>query len=182
MPSVELAENSRNDAESRWTICLSARKLFAPLAGILYGWALFLVIQTGTHATVRGVAFARFLGIFITGISAENYYCRHQLLCHPAMLSVFPRAQQLVAVLLIIFLTFLNMQGLALGKLVQNIFTSAKTLSLIALYVLLGIIIGGASGNFSANMSNLFTPQNAEVINDYLVFSPKFRLVADYLV
>ncbi|HRH44702.1 MAG TPA: amino acid permease [Pyrinomonadaceae bacterium] len=145
------------------------RESYSPLWGFLYGWALFLVIQTGTIAAV-GVAFARFLGIFITGISADNYIVAPISVSSGYALSL--STQQLVAVLLIIFLTFLNMQGLALGKLVQNIFTSAKTLSLIAL-VLLGIIIGGASGTFSANMSNLFTPQNAEVIKPYFSFLPE---------
>lgn len=136
------------------------RESYSPLWGFLYGWALFLVIQTGTIAAVA-VAFARFLGIFFPSISPESY------LIPPIHFSsgyaVSLSTQQLIAVLMIIGLTIINMQGLALGKLIQNVFTSAKTLSLIAL-ILLGLIIGGASGTFSANMSNLFTPQNPATI------------------
>lgn len=136
------------------------RESYSPLWGFLYGWALFLVIQTGTIAAVA-VAFARFLGIFFPSISPESYLIApiHFSSGYAVSLST----QQLIAVLMIIGLTIINMQGLALGKLIQNVFTSAKTLSLIAL-ILLGLIIGGASGTFSANMSNLFTPQNPATI------------------
>lgn len=143
------------------------RESYSPLWGFLYGWALFLVIQTGTIAAV-GVGFARFLGVLVPEISAENYIVAPINLS--AGYAVSLSTQQLVAILLIIFLTLLNMQGLALGKWIQNIFTSAKTLSLLAL-VLLGIIIGGASGTFSANWANLFTPQNAAVIKSDLFTS-----------
>ena len=136
------------------------RESYSPLWGFLYGWALFLVIQTGTIAAVA-VAFARFLGIFFPSISPESYLIApiHFSSGYAVSLST----QQRIAVLMIIGLTIINMQGLALGKLIQNVFTSAKTLSLIAL-ILLGLIIGGASGTFSANMSNLFTPQNPATI------------------
>ncbi|NJM52534.1 MAG: amino acid permease [Blastocatellia bacterium] len=131
------------------------RESYSPLWGFLYGWALFLVIQTGTIAAV-GVGFARFVGVLVPEISADNYIVSPINISSGYALSL--STQQLVAVLLIIFLTFINMQGLALGKWIQNIFTSAKTLSLIAL-IILGIIIGGASGTFSANWANFFTPQ-----------------------
>ncbi len=146
------------------------RESYSPLWGFLYGWALFLVIQTGTIAAV-GVGFARFLGVLVPDISAENYIVAPINISSGYALSL--STQQLVAVLLIIFLTLLNMQGLALGKWIQNIFTSTKTLSLLAL-VLLGLIIGGASGTFSANWANLFTPQDAALIkSDYFTSLPE---------
>ena len=143
------------------------RESYSPLWGFLYGWALFLVIQTGTIAAV-GVGFARFLGVLFPAISPETYIIppTHISSGYAVSLSM----QQLVAIVMIIFLTMLNMQGLALGKWIQNIFTSAKTLSLIAL-ILLGIVIG--NGMFSGNMTNLFTPQNAEVIKPYFSFMPE---------
>jgi APA family basic amino acid/polyamine antiporter len=144
------------------------RESYSPLWGFLYGWTLFLVIQTGTIAAVA-VAFARFIGIFIPKISNDIY------LLEPIRLSssyaVSLTTQQLLAILMILFLTIINTQGLAFGKWIQNIFTSAKTLSLFAL-VVLGIIIGGAAGTFSGNMSHLFTPENVSSIKPDLSFLP----------
>jgi APA family basic amino acid/polyamine antiporter len=136
------------------------REAYSPLWGFLYGWTLFLVIQTGTIAAVA-VGFARFLGVLVPSISPTSY------LVSPINISsgyaVSLSIQQLVAVLLIIVLTLINMQGLALGKLIQNVFTSAKTLSLFALIVL-GLLIGSQTGAFSANFANVWTPTDvAEV-------------------
>ncbi|MGI8556088.1 MAG: APC family permease [Pyrinomonadaceae bacterium] len=136
------------------------RESYSPLWGFLYGWTLFLVIQTGTIAAVA-VAFARFLGILFPAISPTSYLIEPVNLT--ANYAVSLSVQQFVGVLLIIFLTILNMQGLKLGKIIQNIFTSAKTLSLLVLIVL-GIFIGGAAGTFSSNWANLFTTQNAAII------------------
>jgi basic amino acid/polyamine antiporter, APA family len=134
------------------------RESYSPLWGFLYGWALFLVIQTGTIAAV-GVGFAKFLGVLIPAISPETYIIPPTQLFSSYAISL--SMQQLVAIVMIIVLTLLNMQGLALGKWIQNIFTSAKTLSLIVL-ILLGIVIG--NGMFSGNFANLFTVQNAAPI------------------
>jgi basic amino acid/polyamine antiporter, APA family len=152
------------------------RESYSPLWGFLYGWALFLVIQTGTIAAV-GVGFARFLGVLIPSISPETYIIPpiHLSTGYAFSLSI----QQLVAIVMIIVLTIINMQGLSLGKWIQNIFTSAKTLSLIAL-ILLGIIIGGASGTFSANMSNLFTPQNPATIEGLKVTDGLLGLIVAF--
>lgn len=145
------------------------RESYSPLWGFLYGWTLFLVIQTGTIAAVA-VAFARFLGVLAPSISPSSYIISPINLTSSYAISL--SVQQLIAVLLIIFLTFLNMQGLKLGKWIQNLFTSAKTLSLFVL-ILLGIFIGGAAGTFSANWSNLFTPQNAALIKPDFAFLPE---------
>jgi basic amino acid/polyamine antiporter, APA family len=145
------------------------RESYSPMWGFLYGWTLFLVIQTGTIAAVA-VGFARFLGVLIPSISPESYIVPPIHLSSGYAFSL--STQQLVGVLMIILLTIINMQGLTLGKWIQNIFTSTKTLSLIAL-IILGIVVGGVSGTFSANMSNLFTPQNAEVIKPYFNFLPE---------
>lgn len=155
------------------------REIYSPLWGFLYGWTFFLVIQTGTIAAVA-VGFAKFIGVLVPSISATNYIVAPLHISTGYALSL--STQQLVALLMIVFLTFLNMQGLSFGKWIQNIFTSAKTLSLIAL-ILLGIIIGGASGTFSGNMSHLFTPQNpAEIAKGLTVADGILGLIVAFSV
>ncbi|HEX8264458.1 MAG TPA: amino acid permease [Pyrinomonadaceae bacterium] len=132
------------------------RESYSPLWGFLYGWTLFLVIQTGTIAAVA-VAFARFLGILVPAVSPESYLIPPINLGGGYAFSL--STQQLVAILLIILLTVINMQGLKLGKYIQNTFTVTKTLALAAL-ILLGLFIGGQAGIFSANFANAWTPQN----------------------
>src|SRR5438105_14634482 len=114
------------------------REAFSPLWGFLYGWTLFLVIQTGTIAAVA-VGFAKYLGVFWHTISESNYIIAPVRIVPGYALSL--STAQLVGVLLIALLTIINIFGLKLGKLVQNIFTTAKTGALIALIVL-GVIIG----------------------------------------
>ena len=147
------------------------REAYTPLWGFLYGWTLFLVIQTGTIAAVA-VGFARYLGVLVPAISPTKWIIRPLNLSHNYAISL--STQQLMGVLLIVLLTMLNTRGLKLGKLIQNIFTSAKTLSLIAL-IILGIFVGygvthGAAA--SANFHDLWTPHNVSPIK------PDFSFVA----
>src|SRR5206468_3894964 len=114
------------------------REAFSPLWGFLYGWTLFLVIQTGTIAAV-GVAFARYLGVLAPAISPTSWILEPINLSTNYAISL--SVQQLVAVLVIVLLSIINSRGLQLGKWIQNIFTSAKTLSLIAL-ILVGLLLG----------------------------------------
>src|SRR5271168_1955565 len=114
------------------------REAFSPLWGFLYGWTLFLVIQTGTIAAVA-VGFARYLGVLFPSISPTSWVIPPISLGSRFAISL--SIQQLVGVLMIVLITFLNTQGVRLGKLIQNIFTSAKTLSLVGL-ILLGIFVG----------------------------------------
>src|SRR3984893_18264728 len=104
------------------------REAYSPLWGFLYGWTLFLVIQTGTIAAVA-VGFARYLGVLFPSISPNTW------IIHPialgSKLAISLSIQQLVAIVMIMLLTFLNTLGVRLGKLIQNVFTSAKTLSLL---------------------------------------------------
>jgi len=79
--------------------------------------------------------------------------------------------QQLVAIGLILFLTWLNTRGIRLGKLIQNAFTSAKTLSLLALIVL-GVFVGRNAGAIAANFGDFWTPRNAVPIQPDLGFLP----------
>ena len=128
------------------------REAFSPLWGFLYGWTLFLVIQTGTIAAVA-VGFARYTGVLLPWVSENNY------LIAPIRFggyAVSLSTAQLVGLALIGFLTFTNTRGLEVGKLVQNVFTTAKTGALIALIVL-GIIVGLRSGAGAENFSNFWT-------------------------
>ena len=136
------------------------REAYSPLWGFLYGWTLFLVIQTGTIAAVA-VGFARFLGVLVPSISPTAYIIPP--LSFAPGYAVSLSIQQLVAIVMIIVLTIINMQGLQLGKIIQNTFTSAKTLALFALIVL-GIVIGSQTGVFSANFANAWTPENVSEV------------------
>jgi APA family basic amino acid/polyamine antiporter len=136
------------------------RESYSPLWGFLYGWTLFLVIQTGTIAAV-GVAFARFLGVLAPTVSPTAWIVRPIDLSSSYAVSL--SAQQLVAILLIILLTWINTRGLRLGKMIQNVFTSAKTLSLLALIVL-GILIGRNAAATGANFGDFWAPRGAALI------------------
>ena len=128
------------------------REAFSPLWGFLYGWTLFLVIQTGTIAAVA-VGFARYTGVLLPWVSESNY------LIAPIRFggyAVSLSTAQLVGLALIGFLTFTNTRGLEVGKLIQNVFTTAKTGALIALIVL-GIIVGLRSGAGAGNFSDFWT-------------------------
>jgi APA family basic amino acid/polyamine antiporter len=136
------------------------REAYSPLWGFLYGWTLFLVIQTGTIAAVA-VGFARFLGVLMPSVSPTAWIIEPIALSDSYAISL--SMQQLIGILLIIFLTFLNTRGIRLGKLIQNTFTTAKTLSLFALIVL-GIFVGRNADAVRANFTDLWTPQNAAMI------------------
>jgi len=132
------------------------KEAYAPFWGFLYGWTHFLVIGTATIAAVA-VAFARFSGIIFPSISESNYLIEPVRIGSSSYALSLSTAQ-LVGVLMIVLLTWLNTRGLKLGKLVQNVFTFAKTGSLIALIVL-GIIVGLVSYPEIAatNFSDLWT-------------------------
>jgi APA family basic amino acid/polyamine antiporter len=128
------------------------REAFSPLWGFLYGWTLFLVIQTGTIAAVA-IGFARYLGVLVPWVDEESYIIRpiHVGSSYAVSLST----AQVVGLLLIVLLTFMNTRGLKLGKLVQNTFTITKIGALIAL-ILLGLLIGRNSAAVSANFGNFW--------------------------
>ena len=114
------------------------REAFSPVVGFLYGWTLWTVIQTGTIAAVS-IAFARFAGVLFPLI-AENHY-----LLSPTHIvgrySISLSTTQLLAIVIIVLLTFANMRGLNYGRILQNIFTVAKIAALLGL-ILLGCTIG----------------------------------------
>ncbi|HKI02028.1 MAG TPA: amino acid permease [Thermoanaerobaculia bacterium] len=136
------------------------REAYSPLWGFLYGWTVFLVIQSGTIAAVA-VGFARFLGVLIPGISPTAWIVPPINISEGYAVSL--SMQQLIAIFLLIFLTWLNTRGIKLGKLIQNTFTSAKTLSLIAL-ILLGILVGRNAEAIAANFGDFWTPRDVATI------------------
>ncbi len=146
------------------------REAYSPLWGFLYGWTLFLVIQTGTIAAVA-VGFARYLGVLLPAISPSVW------IVHPIALgskyAISLSVQQLVGVLMIVFLTFINTLGVRLGKLIQNVFTSAKTLSLLGL-IFLGIFVGRNAGAMIENFGHFWTIRNAQPIEPGANFLKSF--------
>src|SRR6201987_6234907 len=100
------------------------REAFSPLWGFLYGWTLFLVIQTGTIAAVA-VGFARYSGVLLPWISEEHYLVAPIPVSAGSAVSL--STTQLVGVLMIGLLTWNNTRGLEYGRIVQNVFTTAKT-------------------------------------------------------
>jgi APA family basic amino acid/polyamine antiporter len=136
------------------------REAYSPLWGFLYGWTLFLVIQTGTIAAVA-VGFARYLGVLLPSISPNVWIVPPIALGSKYAISL--SVQQSVGVLMIVFLTFINTLGVRLGKLIQNVFTSAKTLSLLGL-IFLGIFVGRNAGAMTENFRHFWTIRNAQPI------------------
>src|SRR6202521_2075709 len=136
------------------------RESLGPLWGFLYGWTLFLVIQTGTIAAV-GVAFGKFLGVFFPAISSSHWIL-HLWKVPPIRLGpmvlgnmdVGINTQNLCAILLVVFLSVVNIFGVKTGAAIQNIFTAAKVSALLGLAVF-GFALGrnpqALAANFRAN-------------------------------
>src|SRR5215208_4992526 len=129
------------------------REAYGPSVGFLFGWGLFLIIQTGTLAAVA-VAFANFTGVLTDGISADRYLVAPLVLLKPFTINRLSfngyalslSTQQLLAVAMILFLTFINTRGLQAGKIIQNTFTFTKTAALLGL-ILIGLILGWNRGS-----------------------------------
>ena len=137
------------------------REALGPLWGFLYGWTLFLVIQTGTIAAV-GVAFGKFLGIFVPSISSSNWILHSwhvpPIRIGPMVLGnmdVGLNTQNLVAILVVVALSVINIFGLKTGALIQNVFTFAKVSALLGL-ALLGLFIGRNAQALAANFHGNF--------------------------
>jgi APA family basic amino acid/polyamine antiporter len=139
------------------------REAYGSAMGFLYGWTLFLVIQTGTIAAVA-IAFAKFLGVFVAAVSPDNY------LVAPIRLggyAVSMSTEQLIAIALIALLTWTNTRGLEIGKIIQNTFTFAKTTALAAV-VVVGLSLGWKSNSAALSSAwwdswaNNWNPQVAQ--------------------
>jgi APA family basic amino acid/polyamine antiporter len=155
------------------------RESFGPLSGFLYGWTLFLVIQTGTIAAVC-VSFAKFLGVFFPAygtspgagadvlyqVTGLNWKIAFTLPWTPDAVTFYQRNDftitrgQMVAVAVIAFLTLLNCLGVQWGKVVQNIFTVAKSLALILL-IIVGLTIAANPDVARQNIEDLWSGATA---------------------
>lgn len=122
------------------------REAYNPLIGFLYGWTLFLVIQTGTIAAVA-VAFAKFTGVLIPWFSEKHIIFSFG--------NFHVSAAQLLAIISVAFLTYVNTRGLQEGKIIQNIFTFTKVLAL-AGFIMLAFLIGYNSTAVAANLSGFW--------------------------
>src|SRR5690348_3305031 len=137
------------------------REALGPLWGFLYGWTLFLVIQTGTIAAV-GVAFGKFLGVFFPSISSAHWILHlwkvPPIPIGPMVLGnmdVGINTQNLMAILLTILLSLINVLGVRTGAAIQNIFTTAKVLALASL-AFLGFAFGRNPQAMLANFHGNF--------------------------
>ncbi len=119
------------------------KEAYNPLAGFLYGWSFFAVIQTATIAAV-GVAFSKFAGYFIPALELNDNNILFQILG----LKIY--TAQIVSILLIVLLTWINTGGIKSGKIIQTIFTVVKLLSLFGL-IIFGFLLAAKTEIWNAN-------------------------------
>lgn len=134
------------------------REAYNPLVGFLYGWTLFLVIQTGTIAAVA-VAFAKYTGVIIPWFSPQNVLLN--------ILGLKISAAQLLAIASVLFLTYINVRGVKEGRAVQNVFTFSKTIALFGLIVL-GFIIGSNAGVITSNFADMWSAKQVHLKNGFI--------------
>ncbi|MCG7857895.1 APC family permease [Flavihumibacter sp.] len=123
------------------------KEAYNPLIGFLYGWSFFAVIQTGTIAAV-GVAFSKFAAYIFPSLSEKNIV----LDLNYIQIS----AAQLVSIILVVLLTYINTRGVKEGKLIQTTFTLAKLLALFGLIVF-GFLLGAKAGIWDANWADAWS-------------------------
>jgi len=137
------------------------RESLGPLWGFLYGWTLFLVIQTGTVAAV-GVAFGKFLGHFFPSVAADNWiwHIAHVKPIHIGSMvlgnmDVGLNTQNLAGIVIVVLLTIVNIFGIKTGAAVQNVFTIAKV-SALFLLIVAGIFVARNPEAVAANFGNFW--------------------------
>src|SRR5213080_3327034 len=131
------------------------REGISPLFGYLYGWTLFVVIQTGTIAAVA-VAFARFTSVFWPGLSPDVFFGFTMHFPQPiGDIAVGLSPQRILAVLSVALLTWINVRGVRTAALIQTSLTAIKTGAL-ALLILLGVTIGRNAEALAANFGGNF--------------------------
>jgi basic amino acid/polyamine antiporter, APA family len=136
------------------------REAFSPMWGFLYGWTLFLVIQTGTIAAVS-VGFARYFGALVPWIADDHYLIAPLHVSAGYALSL--STTQGVGIVMIALLTWTNTRGLNYGKWIQNVFTTAKTGALLGL-ILVGVLLGWNHTAVAGNFGHPWTARGADAI------------------
>lgn len=154
------------------------REAFSPVWGFLYGWTLFLAIQTGTIAAVA-VGFARYLGVLVPWISETRYLVAPIHLSEGYAVSL--STTQLVGVLMIGLLTWTNSRGLEYGRVIQNVFTTTKTGALIALIVV-GLLCGSNTAAVADNFGALWSVRGAAELTPGLAPNSTLGLIVAVLV
>lgn len=150
------------------------REAYNPLVAFLYGWSLFAVIQTGTIAAV-GVSFSKFLAYFVPWASEDL------VLFSIGSFKVSPA--QLIAIGLIVFLTYVNKQGVKGGKIIQTVFTSTKLLSIIGLIIFGFIFFKAEVWNLNwANAWNLHKISLDGISSEYIGKPAMVGAIASALV
>ena len=157
------------------------RESYGSLIGFLYGWTLFLVIQSGTIAAVA-IAFSRFTGVFLPWFSPANWILKigtfgpyHMPFGSMGPYNVGLHTQNLLAIASICLLTWVNTRGIHEGKIVQNIFTFTKTAALLGL-ILIGFILGKNAEAVAANFSNFWTATFSQIENGQLSVRPLMNM------
>ena len=135
------------------------REAYNPLVGFLYGWTLFLVIQTGTIAAVA-VAFAKYTAVLIPWFSENNILF--------SLFGLKISAAQILAILSVVVLTSSNIRGVRTAKIVQNIFTFSKVVALFGL-LLLAFFIGKNAAAIGANFSNFWNASWTHISNGKII-------------
>src|SRR5512141_15024 len=145
------------------------RESMGPLMGFLYGWTLFIVIQTGTIAAVA-VAFGRFLGVLWPAITPDRFswFPQFDVTTPGGLIEVGLTPQRLVALVTVWILTWINLRGVREGKLVQTSLTIVKTGALAAL-ILLGLTIGRNADAIAANFGPGKFVGNVDVTSVFLM-------------
>jgi APA family basic amino acid/polyamine antiporter len=134
------------------------QRAYGHLTGFVYGWTVFTVIQTGTIAAVA-VAFTKYTAVFIPALGPDHVL----MALGPVKIS----AGSLFAISSLVLLTWLNSRGVQSGKLIQNVFTSAKLIALLGLIVV-GIALGINSGQLSANFANAWDASTTTATGDVI--------------
>jgi basic amino acid/polyamine antiporter, APA family len=147
------------------------REGLSPLWGFLYGWTLFLVIQTGTIAAV-GVAFARFLGVLWPAVSANVFLSLGHVPslgdvlftllgkppAVPQTIEIGVSWQRLLGIGTVLLLTWINVQGVRTAAWIQTVLTAIKAATLAGL-ILLGLTIGRQAGAVAQNFGSFWGGQ-----------------------
>ncbi|MBV8252812.1 MAG: amino acid permease [Chitinophaga sp.] len=137
------------------------REAYNPFIAFLFGWTQFGVIQTGTIAAVA-VAFAKFTAYLIPGFSEKN------MLFESSLVNI--SAAQIVAIVSIIVLTYINTRGVKHGKVIQTVFTLAKLLSLFGL-IIFGFLLGAKAEIWNANWEHAWDAASLSMTDTNLVSS-----------
>jgi len=125
------------------------RESMGPIMGFLYGWTLFIVIQTGTIAAVA-VGFGKFLGVLFPSVTADRWMFSYDYVSRGSTIEFGLSWQRVAALVSIWVLTWINLRGVKEGKWVQTVLTFIKTAALAAL-VLLALTIGRNADAIAAN-------------------------------